>query len=165
MLILKYKPRGIVGKNDTMRALRQREGQVSFGSVTIHHFSVAIGDNPCTRDGVPLRLDAPVDAPAVVVSIHKYEEYREATRKGDLRMSPREKIALLRSHGVSRREIKAAVEHAACVARQQQQQQREQYNSKQRTGSRFSPPPPSMNQRKKALFFQGLRQRNIEISI
>ena len=83
---------------------------VTFGSITIYEFTIAIGDCPFVTRGVPVRIDDMVGQHTL--SVAEFESTRVPFRRTtlELRMPAQDRYQKLRSCGYSPKELKAVAD-------------------------------------------------------
>eukprot|EP00984_Skeletonema_dohrnii_P020197 scaffold9773_cov131-Skeletonema_dohrnii-CCMP3373.AAC.2 len=99
-------------KSTSKSSLKRSSSNVSFGELEIRSYNMTVGDAP-TPNGVPLSLDWEHDPEATVaVDVDTYEKNRGTRRNKQEMFVPNQYrvYLLMRDAGLSRREIKLAID-------------------------------------------------------
>lgn len=86
-------------------ATRDARKTVTFGTMTVHHCAIMIGDAP--TEGPPIRIGRTLD-----VTVHQIQDiplHIQRRRQRQLALSPRKRVDLLIEAGFSEQEIKTAI--------------------------------------------------------
>lgn len=85
-------------------ATRDARKRVTFGTVTVYHCAIMIGDTP--TEGPPIRIGRTLNT--TVQEIHNIPLHIRRRRQRQLALSPRERVEILIEAGFSHQEIKVA---------------------------------------------------------
>lgn len=99
----------IISLSTSFTPTTNMSSNVSFGNVTIYEFSVAIGDSPSSTSGLPVCLNQ-LTKQRAAVSINEFEGARARYRRScsELKMSPQQRLSLLRKSGFVRKDLMQA---------------------------------------------------------
>lgn len=98
-------------ENSLTSSLKSTSSSVHFGSITLRHYEITLGDNPSCEAGPPLTLDWNYYEEEEQPTVDAFEIIRQPDRRNSafLKLRPSAKKSILLSKGITKAEIRSAM--------------------------------------------------------